>query len=116
MIRAACVLLALAQPALAAEITQAKGAHLRVLDKTTGTAKDLDLMQGESREIGTLRVTLGACRYPAEDIELNAYAQITIEDLAQNKAIFAGWMVGDSPALSALDHHRYDVWVNRCMS
>ena len=29
---------------------------------------------------------------------------------------FAGWMIADSPALNALDHPRYDVWVLRCIT
>ena len=32
------------------------------------------------------------------------------------KALFDGWMIASSPALSALDHPRYDVWVLRCSS
>jgi len=33
------------------------------------------------------------------------------DDLA---AEFSGWMFADSPALSALDHPRYDLWVINC--
>jgi hypothetical protein len=29
--------------------------------------------------------------------------------------VFSGWMVASSPALSALDHPRYDVWVLNCI-
>jgi hypothetical protein len=30
--------------------------------------------------------------------------------------VFSGWMIADSPALSALDHARYDVWILRCLT
>ena len=29
--------------------------------------------------------------------------------------LFSGWMLASSPALSALDHPRYDVWVLSCV-
>jgi len=29
-------------------------------------------------------------------------------------AAFSGWMFAESPALSALDHPRYDLWVISC--
>jgi hypothetical protein len=28
--------------------------------------------------------------------------------------VFQGWLIGSAPALHALDHPRYDVWVLRC--
>jgi hypothetical protein len=30
------------------------------------------------------------------------------------KRIFTGWMFADSPALSAVDHPVYDVWLIEC--
>lgn len=117
MIRAllTAAVLACASVAQAADVAEAKGAHLNLLDKSSGSSKQFDLAVGESREIGTLTVTLSACRYPAEGVSLNAWAHLTITDTARGaEPIFAGWMVGDSPALSALDHHRYDIWVSRC--
>ena len=30
--------------------------------------------------------------------------------------IFSGWMFASSPALSALDHPVYDIWVLECKS
>jgi hypothetical protein len=59
-------------------------------------------------------VTLRECRYPAEDPSSNAFAYLTITDRTQTQVVFDGWMIADSPALSALDHQRYDVWVIRC--
>ncbi|MGB0439332.1 MAG: DUF2155 domain-containing protein [Paracoccaceae bacterium] len=28
--------------------------------------------------------------------------------------VFEGWIIASSPALNAMDHARYDVWVLRC--
>ena len=38
---------------------------------------------------------------------------VTLTDGA-DQPVFSGWMIASSPALNALDHARYDVWVMRC--
>ena len=43
-----------------------------------------------------------------------ADAHLTIRDAASTAPVFAGWMLATAPALSALDHPRYDVWVLGC--
>ncbi len=30
--------------------------------------------------------------------------------------IFVGWMIASAPALNALDHPRYDVWMLSCLT
>ncbi len=119
MIRPAVFALLLgASAALAQEapegLAQAGGAHLRGLDKVAGGAVDITLAQGGSVAFGSLMVALKECRYPAEDPASNAYAYLSITDAATGQSYFDGWMIADSPALSALDHQRYDVWVMRC--
>ena len=37
-----------------------------------------------------------------------------IRDIREEEARFYGWMFASSPALSALDHPRYDIWVLKC--
>ena len=44
----------------------------------------------------------------------NAFAHLDIADRRSGKTEFSGWMVAASPALSALDDPRYDVWLLRC--
>ena len=41
---------------------------------------------------------------------------MVIEDPLYTEVAFSGWMVASSPALNALDHSRYDIWVLRCMT
>lgn len=106
----ALVLLA-GQP-VAAEIVVAKGGALRVQDKMTGTVTEYDLATGAQQAVGRLTVTLDECRYPSDLPTGEAFAHVTIAD--GSLALFKGWMVASSPALSALDHPRYDVWVLRC--
>lgn len=97
-----------------AEIMPAKGAQLRVLDKMTGVVADLDLTVGQTRTEGRLTVQLDDCRYPSDQPNGEAYAHLTILDSDLAAPAFKGWMIASSPALSALDHPRYDVWVLRC--
>lgn len=114
MKRLALALVVLAGPALAQEMADAPGAKLRVLDKLTGEVQDITLAVGQSQSIGHLTVQVDGCRSPADNTTAEADAYLTIMDARATDPIFAGWMVASSPALSALDHPRYDVWVMRC--
>ncbi len=104
-----------AAAALAQTAADAPGAILRGLDKQSGQTTDLTVKNGESAAFGPLTVTVSACRYPSENAAADAYAHVTISDAGQTR-LFDGWMVASSPALSAMDHPRYDVWVLRCIS
>lgn len=99
-----------------AQVASSPGALLRGLDKVSGEVTDIDLSVGETVGLGRLSVTLGDCRYPMDDPAGDAYAYITIEAEGLTGPAFEGWMIASSPALSALDHPRYDVWVMRCRS
>lgn len=115
MIRAAAVLLTLmAAPALAQQAAEAPGGVLRILDRLTGATQDVDLSRGQSQSVDRLTVLMDDCRYPADNPSSDAFAHLTITDAAQAAPVFSGWMVASSPALSALDHPRYDVWVLNC--
>jgi len=114
ILRAALLILALTGAAGAQGMAQAPGAILRGLDKVAGTAVDIELEAGEAADFGLISIVLHECRYPAEDPSSNAFARLTIADHDAAKPAFSGWMIADSPALSALDHRRYDVWVIRC--
>ena len=101
-------------PLVGGNIARGQGALLRGLDKVSGQSTDLPVNSGEAVEFGRLEVRLGECRYPAADPESDAFAQLTITDRTARKTLFTGWMVASSPALSALDDARYDVWVVAC--
>jgi len=111
------VLLALAVPASAPaqdEVATAPGAVLRSLDRMSGVYHDLDLAVGQSADLGALDIRLTDCRYPRDNPAGDAYAYLIITDRRTGGPLFQGWMVASSPALNALDHMRYDVWVMRC--
>jgi hypothetical protein len=89
-----------------------RGAVLRGLDTLNGRTQDLTLAVGETLRFGHLEITLDACRETGEE----AIAFLRIRDIREESARFEGWMFASSPALSALDHPRYDVWVLSCSS
>ena len=94
---------------------RAEGAFLRGLDKLNGDVVDLELANGARAEFGQLRIEMAECRYPEDNATGEAYAFLTIRhgsDMAE--PVFQGWMIASSPALSALDDARYDLWVMRC--
>jgi hypothetical protein len=108
------VVLLLASPAMA-ETTTSTGGMLRWLDKVSGDTEDLELSVGQSVQRGHLTIQLDECRYPANDPASDAFAHMTIMDGRVTAPVFVGWMIADSPALSAMDHPRYDVWVLNCV-
>ena len=91
-----------------------EGAVLRGLDRTNGAIQDFTLAPGETLQYERLVVTLRECRYPEGNAQTEAFAFLTIRDVRSEDPAFEGWMFASSPALSSLDHPRYDVWVLNC--
>lgn len=87
---------------------------LRGLDKLNAKVSDITLKNGEATVLGLIEIALKECRYPEGDPSGDAYAFLTIREAGVAKPLFSGWMIASSPALNAMDHARYDVWVMRC--
>jgi hypothetical protein len=100
----------------AQEAASGSGAVLRVLDKQTGSAEDVTLSTGDTVDRGLIRVRLDDCRYPPGNPAGDAWAYVTVFYRGAPDAVFRGWMVASAPALNALDHPRFDVWVLRCIT
>ncbi len=98
------------------KVESGPGAILRGLDKVSGQTVDVEMNSGQSGEIFGLDVALGDCRYPSENPTGDAFAYLTIWEKGKSDQLFDGWMIATSPALNALDHARYDVWVIRCIT
>ena len=119
MMRTFAILCALLVGGAAAAQNQIKtengeAAHLRALDTLTGAVTDLDIVVGETQGYERLTITVKECRYPEGNPNEDAFALLTIKDVREEKPRFDAWMVASSPALSALEHPRYDVWLLRC--
>lgn len=103
-------------PLAAQEMSSAPGGTLRFLDKVTGRVQDLSLSRGQSVALGRLTVQLDECRFPRDNPAADAQAHVTVVDTTATRPMFTGWMLASSPALSAMDHPRYDIWVLSCDS
>ena len=126
MIRATLIAAALAAPMLAsaAPLPNIKGTavQLRALDKVTARTFDYTVELGDSLEFGSLTIHARHCEKtpPTELPETYAFLQIDDRRLdaqaqdSEPERIFSGWMFASRPAVSALDHRVYDVWVIGC--
>ena len=104
----------LAVPVAAQEVSSASGAVLRALDKTSGHTSDIEMKTGRSTRLGNLEIVLNECRYPVGNPSGDAYAELEVSERGKPGTVFSGWMIASAPALSAMEHQRYDVWVMRC--
>lgn len=102
-----------------AQMLDKPAAKLQGLDKITARTSTFTLAVGETRTFGSLRITLRACREnpPVETPESAAFLEVVeVKPGEQEEAAFSGWMFASSPALSAMEHPIYDVWVLSCGS
>jgi hypothetical protein len=116
MIRAVALSLAICLPgALGAQQVQSVSrGDLRVLDKVTGRVTDVVMRVGEMQQVGLLSIQMNDCRVPSDNPSGNAYAELQVIYRDNVDPVFSGWMIASAPALNAMDHPRYDVWVIRC--
>jgi len=114
MLKYLAVLTCLAAPLAAQEVTSATGGVLRALDKISGQTTDIEISVGDAARFGNLQIVMADCRYPAGNPSGNAYAALEVSEAGKAGTLFSGWMIASAPALSALEHSRYDVWVIRC--
>ena len=88
---------------------------LRSMDKITGRVQKVNLAIGEQKKIGTLTVLVEKClKKPPEETPENAAFLTIMDDDVPEKPAFRGWMFSSNPALSAMEHPVYDIWVVEC--
>ena len=112
----AAALLLLPTFAFGQEAASGSAGELRILDKLNGIVTDMTIASGETLALGHLKITLTDCRYPSANPSGDAYAELSIVYRDVQPAAFEGWLIASAPALNAMEHPRYDVWVLRCMS
>ena len=96
-------------------------AILRGLDKVSGRIQTFETGINQTVRFGkNLFIRVRACRKsdPIDTPESAAFLEVWQKDLDTDEShwIFSGWMFACSPALSAMDHPVYDVWVIDCKS
>ena len=87
------------------------------LDKITGRITTFDVYIDETVQFGALQITPRACytRPPTETQRTSVFVEVDQVSLKGSiERIFTGWMFADSPALNAIDHAVYDIWLLDC--
>ena len=102
----------------AREMTEYPRVKLQSLDKITARTMTFEAEVGSTLRFGSLYIRVQKCKKasPIEKPESAAFMQIwEINPDSKPEWVFSGWMFSSSPALSAMDHPIYDVWVLDCL-
>jgi hypothetical protein len=94
-------------------------AQMQGLDKVTARISTFEVPLDTVVRFGTLELVVRRCvkRPPEESPESAAFVEIREQRAAEApRELFRGWMFASSPALSALEHPVYDVWVVDCLN
>ncbi len=113
---AAAMLLVLS-PKQAAAATMNK-VVLQGLDKVTARVTTIETEIGRVVRFGTLEIIARHCdkRPPEETPESAAFLDVWETRPGEPAvSLFRGWMFASSPALNALEHPVYDIWVLDCV-
>jgi hypothetical protein len=87
------------------------------LDKITGRITNFDVYMDETVQFGALQITPRVCytRPPTETQRTSVFIEVDqVSMKGGSERIFTGWMFADSPALNAIDHPVYDIWLVDC--
>lgn len=113
---ATVIVTGLVAPAGAKEAT-VPGVLLQGLDKITARISTFEAPLGAPVRFGTFEIVARTCskRPPEEPPESAAFLEIVdVRPDSPAEPLFTGWMFASSPAISAVDHPVYDVWVIDC--
>jgi len=92
-------------------------AILQGLDKVTARVLTIEAPIGKVVSFGALEIIVRTCdkRPPEETPESTIFLDIwEVFQGEPAQSLFRGWMFASSPALSAMEHPVYDVWVLDC--
>lgn len=112
------VLLLITQSVWGADVAT-KQLVLRGVDKITGHVSTMTATIHKPLTFGALTIVAERClAKPQEEMPENAAFLKIYEKTKKNpkKQVFNGWMFSSNPALSAMEHPIYDVWVLSCVN
>lgn len=92
-------------------------AVLQGLNKITARVTTIETPLGKITTFGTLEIIARSCdkRPPEETPESASFLDIwETREGEEPASLFRGWMFASSPALNAMEHPVYDVWVLDC--
>jgi hypothetical protein len=92
-------------------------AVLQGLDKVTARIVTVEAPVGVPVHFGALEIIARACKKRRPEDLPESAAFLDIWELRPDEpaaGLFRGWMFASSPALSAMEHPVYDIWVQDC--
>lgn len=92
-------------------------ARMQAMDKITGKVSEIDVPVNGEAIFGSFSVVVRSChaRPPEETPENFAFVDVVDNHNTDKEInIFKGWMISSSPALNAVEHPIYDVWLLKC--
>ncbi|MBR1915695.1 MAG: DUF2155 domain-containing protein [Alphaproteobacteria bacterium] len=93
--------------------------QFQAMDKITGRVNIIEVPVGGMVQFGSFSVVLRTCKtHSAEEVPEN-FAFVDIADKSfggEEYNIFKGWMFSSSPAVNAVEHPIYDVWLLKCFN
>ena len=92
-------------------------AVLQGLDKITARISTFEAPLNQPVRFGSLEIIARSCdkKPPEETPESTAFLEVVdVRPDSPSVELFKGWMFASSPAISALEHPVYDVWVVDC--
>lgn len=92
-------------------------AQMQAMDKITGRVNLIDVPVNGEVKFGTFSIIVRSCKTNAEGEVPENYAFVDITDKSFDEEefnIFKGWMLSSSPAVNAVEHPIYDVWLLKC--
>ncbi len=104
-------------PIVPVTATQYNIAVLQGLDKVTARVSTFNAPIGRTVKFGTLEIIARTCdkRPPEETPESAVFVDIwEVRPGEPTASVYRGWMFASSPALAAMEHPVYDVWVLDC--
>lgn len=94
-------------------------AQLQAMDKITGRVSEIEVPVNGEVKFGSFSIVVRSCKAtPPEETPEN-YAFVDVADTTKDGKlynIFKGWMMSSSPALNAVEHPIYDVWLLKCVN
>lgn len=104
---------------VSAEQIDTNTAQMQAMDKITGRVNIIEVPVGGEVKFGTFSVVVRSCKTNAEGEVPENYAFVDVSDKSFDKEefnIFKGWMISSSPAVNAVEHPIYDVWLLKCIN
>lgn len=94
-------------------------AQMQAMDKITGKVNVIEVPVGGEVKFGSFSVVVRSCKTNSEDEIPENFAFVDVTDKSFDKDefnIFKGWMFSSSPAVNAVEHPIYDVWLLKCFN